>query len=851
MIKNTNSKNEILSNLDFHDFYQSEVENLSRPNNKGQAMGLCPFHDDSDPSFSVNIEKGLFKCFGCEAKGSVFDFYMKMNRVDFKTAISKLSEFAGIDLQKKKKKRINRPRRIEVIYDFRDENDQLLYQVLRYKPKSFSQRRPDPNRPGSWINNLDGVRLIPYRLSELLKADVVFVVEGEKSADLLHSLELTATCSSKGAGNWPDEFKKYFMDKKVIILPDNDIPGRNHAKIVANSLVETAEEIKVVELPGLPNKDDVFDWINNGHTKDDLIALVKKASKWEPDQTIKNPVPELSEGPEGVESRKWDYARRLFPSILFPWDVLPEEIAISLQQLARSVATSPASLPSVAIAIFASTLGATVYVSPKLSWKEPLIFWFIDIRPSGAGKTPAARILCLPLYVFQEAEDREYKKRRQEWEAKTGKNRGPEPKRAKGYFITDLTLEGLRYDISGHGGTVCVMDELSAFLNAQNQYKGKKGNDRESWLCLWEGKPARIVRVKESITINGARVSIFGGIQPSVWKREFGGNDGMYLEDGTIFRFLPTFEGDQSYPLTAEAWEECHRKKWDETLTLSVEWADEISGSESWQPKSICLDSEAQELFFNWRNQLYEKKKYLPDQIKGYIPKIVSYALRLSGVIYCMDCFVAGTYPSSILKKEWIQKGIKLATFYLGHIVDAMQSICVDDFVTQNDDLESARSLACILENLREEVDSGRLAIGYIYEKYHQGCKKKEIIKSARGMGALIRRFGLTIPKTRHDANGKKGVTCLLWDEKVDNFLKQHSGSSGNSEPLILQEIIGLNYESQHTGSSEDANYALKDLNIEKQTTVDEKHCHIKASEHPERSEHLNEQSEKWETGAI
>src|SRR5262249_4000379 len=63
--------------------------------------------------------------------------------------------------------------------DYVDENAHLLYQVLKYDPKGFRQRRPDGN--GGWIWNLDGVRRVPYRWPELLKYPdaTIFVCEGE------------------------------------------------------------------------------------------------------------------------------------------------------------------------------------------------------------------------------------------------------------------------------------------------------------------------------------------------------------------------------------------------------------------------------------------------------------------------------------------------------------------------------------------------------------------------------------------------------------------------------------------------------------------------------------------------
>jgi hypothetical protein len=83
-------KSEIIMEMDFEQLYESHIPELKPPNSKNWALGCCPFHDDSNPSFSVNFNSGGFICFACGAKGSVFTFYMKLFGVDFEKAVSLL-----------------------------------------------------------------------------------------------------------------------------------------------------------------------------------------------------------------------------------------------------------------------------------------------------------------------------------------------------------------------------------------------------------------------------------------------------------------------------------------------------------------------------------------------------------------------------------------------------------------------------------------------------------------------------------------------------------------------------------------------------------------------------------------
>ena len=122
-------------------------------------------------------------------------------------------------------------------------------------PCEFRQRRPDGRGGSVW--GLRGVERVPYRLPELLGAvadRLVFIPEGEKDADNLVKLGLVATCNSEGAGKWRPHFARYFVGRDVVILPDNDDPGRKHAASVTSNLAPVARTVRVLALPDRPPK---------------------------------------------------------------------------------------------------------------------------------------------------------------------------------------------------------------------------------------------------------------------------------------------------------------------------------------------------------------------------------------------------------------------------------------------------------------------------------------------------------------------------------------------------------------------------------------------------------------------
>lgn len=169
------------------------------------------------------------------------------------------------------------------VYEYHDEQGSVIYQSLRFPvkadgKKSFLQRRPDG--AGGWIWKMNGVRRVPYHLDTIQGKAAIFVVEGEKDADRLWSIGLPATTNSGGAGKWTADHAAALVAagvRRVCVLPDNDEPGEAHGRLVARSCDDAGLFVKLIPLPGLPAKGDVSDWLAAGHTKPELLALVKAA----------------------------------------------------------------------------------------------------------------------------------------------------------------------------------------------------------------------------------------------------------------------------------------------------------------------------------------------------------------------------------------------------------------------------------------------------------------------------------------------------------------------------------------------------------------------------------------------
>jgi len=182
--------------------------------------------------------------------------------------------------------------KISHTYPYTDENQNLLFQVLRYEPKSFKQRRPNGN--GGWIWNIHGVRRVPYRLSEVLAAEQVIIPEGEKDVDSIRE-ELrkrnllgpwAVTCNPGGAGKWRSEYSEYLRGKLAYITCDRDDPGLAHGRDVGANLLGIAREARIVEKLTLASgrkPKDVSDFMHYGGEFGELIRQLENGLLITPD----------------------------------------------------------------------------------------------------------------------------------------------------------------------------------------------------------------------------------------------------------------------------------------------------------------------------------------------------------------------------------------------------------------------------------------------------------------------------------------------------------------------------------------------------------------------------------------
>ena len=227
-------------------------------------VSLCPAHEDRRPSMSfwVNGETGdlMVKCF----RGCTFD---------------EIISAVGVEKESLLSERRHKMLKEVAVYPYHDQDGTLLYEVVRFEPKDFRCRRLVN---GQHVWGLGETKRVLYRLPQLTAEleRVVVVVEGEKSVDTLAAHGVLATCSPGGAGKWKNEYGLSLRGRRVVVLPDNDPAGVDHAVGVYHALKPFASTAAVAHLDG-PPKSDVVDWLAAGHTIDELKKICLEALKAE------------------------------------------------------------------------------------------------------------------------------------------------------------------------------------------------------------------------------------------------------------------------------------------------------------------------------------------------------------------------------------------------------------------------------------------------------------------------------------------------------------------------------------------------------------------------------------------
>lgn len=441
-----------------------------------------------------------------------------------------LSRWRTKTLPKKEKAPQSGPSREVAAYDYTDRGGNLLYQVVRYEPKDFRQRRPKGG--GGWEYSLGETPRVLYRLTDLLAHPnaTVFFAEGEKDADRVASLGHCATTVASGAweGSWGRVDISALVGRDVLVLEDNDDEGRKRGLAAAEYIAAVASTVRIIRLPGLPEKGDVSDFLDaDPGNAGDLVELCFAAPVWKPPQQV---------GPVDL----WAV---LTPPEL-PRGLLPPVIESFAREQGELMGADPAGLAMAALTVCAAAIPDRVKLQVKVhehGWKESARIWTALIGPPSTKKSPILRRASAPLLKLDKRLHEAYARQCAEYAKLSKEEReSADPPKKERLRIEDITIEAAQEILKDSpDGVLCLNDELTGWFGGMDKYNGGgKGiaRDRGFWLSAFNGQPAVVDRIGRGSTfIPNLSISLLGGVQPEPMRALLRES----MDDGLIQRLFP------------------------------------------------------------------------------------------------------------------------------------------------------------------------------------------------------------------------------------------------------------------------------------------------------------------------
>jgi hypothetical protein len=542
--------------------------------------------------------------------------------------------------------------------DYVDADGTLLYQTVRREPKGFYQRRPDGH--GGWITNLDGVVRVLLHLPALLASSrAIWLPEGEKDVAALRALGLLATTAVGGAGApWLPQYTDALSGRHVLLLADNDDPGRARVWTIARALLPVAASVRIIDLPNLPPKGDVSDWIAAGGTKDELIRLAKATAPLTEDDLVDDPAsssPPASSLPTSAPAE----AIEVPP---FPVEVFPKAIRRYVVEGAAALGVPVDMIAVPLLAFAAGVIGNTRALRVKAGWIVRAILWLAVIGDPGSGKSPALDHARHLVDGLQRAAWETFQTAMLQWEldvaaAKAERPPGvPPPKPVLEHiFTTDTTMEALAVMLGSSPGLAVVRDELVGWVKSHNAYR--QGGDRQNWLSQWAGSPLKVDRRGAgTLYVPRPTASVTGGIQPDLLPELA---EEANRRDGFVDRFLP------SWPVAKPA-------RWSEATVAAAttQAAEALFGRlrpkvHPEEPHLVDLSPAAKRVFARWHDENADLGAAATGVASGFMAKYPGQCARIALVLHCLH------HPDDLIRdvdEATLLDAIAVVEYFRGHL---------------------------------------------------------------------------------------------------------------------------------------------------------------------------------------
>ncbi len=272
-----------------------ERETGDRFNRKGYIK--CPFHNENTPSLSIKFfpdaNKYKYKCFGCGEVGDAIDFITKFKNLNYIEAREYLGLTVEKSIQDKQIEKVKgyieweiskfrKGQQLLGVFSFVNDKDEIVYIKSKFMnvdgKKSLSYYHIEDEK----VVNKRGIEEVPYNLYKVIKGieekNIVIICEGEKDANTLNSMlknNAYVATSVKGCKDL-----SILEGARIYVCGDTGEAGEQYKWKLYKELFKDSKEFKFINLPGiksLGDNKDVTDWIEAGHTKNDLVNAFNRS----------------------------------------------------------------------------------------------------------------------------------------------------------------------------------------------------------------------------------------------------------------------------------------------------------------------------------------------------------------------------------------------------------------------------------------------------------------------------------------------------------------------------------------------------------------------------------------------
>jgi predicted P-loop ATPase/5S rRNA maturation endonuclease (ribonuclease M5) len=242
----------------------------------GKAQALCPAHPDKEASLTItqgNDGKTLLKCHaGCSSESVVLAAGLKMADLFSENRLSEERRRMYIESREKRK--------IEAVYNYVSTNGEYAYTKIRLEGKKMlfgmlNDERFEYGLKGRSKKEFNAIFGSIPRIKEAIERnEPIFIPEGEKDVNTLIKKGYAAF-SCGGANDWNKNVSELCNGAEVIILADNDDPGKKLAATIEKDLKGISKSVKIiVPMPDTP-KADITDYFEAGHTVEEFENLIR------------------------------------------------------------------------------------------------------------------------------------------------------------------------------------------------------------------------------------------------------------------------------------------------------------------------------------------------------------------------------------------------------------------------------------------------------------------------------------------------------------------------------------------------------------------------------------------------